>query len=236
MNCAECGRPLHPMHAECDFCGATSPLGHPNSLEQAVERTRAAATGVLTQARGLRLALPRLPRWPARPRLPHAPRIERPSGRALAVLGGGAALIALFLVLAMSIPRGPAQAEVDAAQAAATASNMKQAELQAALDAAQQRLNDLEAAQGRTQAEGEARATAGETEMKGLREQVAQAEASAKASKDAADLAGRRVQALTECLNGTNVALQFGRTNAWDPADRALAAVSAACADAKALR
>lgn len=229
MRCPECGRPLHPMHAECDFCGAASPLARPNGLDQAVERTRTAAAGVLTQARGMRLSLPRPS---AGSRIPH---VERPSGRVL-MLFGGLALVALFVVLLITMPRGPAQAEVDAAQASAAASNAKQAELQATLDAAQQRLHGIEAAQGRTQAAAETRATTAETEAKGLRDQVKKAEASATTAKEATDRAEHRIQALNECLTGTTVAMQFGRTNSWSAADRALAAVSAACTEARAPR
>ena len=237
MKCAECGRPLHPMHTECDFCGAASPLGRPNGLEQAVERTRAAATGVLTQARGLRLALPRPPRPSAHPRVT-VPRLlpaGRPSGTILAVVGG-AALVALFALILVTQPSGASQSELAAAQSAAAASSAKQAELQSALDATQQRLKDLEAAQGRTQAEVEARATTAETETKSLREQVTKAAAETKAAKEATTRAEQRIQSLNECLTGTTVAMQFARANSWGPADRALAAVSAACADARAPR
>lgn len=235
MNCAECGRPLHPLHAECDFCGAASPLGRPNGLEQAVERTRAAATGVLTQARGLRLALPRPPRASAGPRVPQIPRLGRPSGRVLAILGG-AALIAFVALILVTMPGGASKSELAAAQSSAAASSAKQAELQAALDATQQRLKDLEAAQGRAQAEAETRATTAETEAKGLREQVTKAAAETKAAKEATTRAEQRIQSLNECLTGTSVAMQFGRANSWGSADRALAAVAAACADARAPR
>ena len=237
MKCTECGRPLHPMHTECDFCGAASPLGRPNGLEQAVERTRAAATGVLTQARGLRVALPRPSRPSGRPRVtvPRVPSLGRPSGAILVVIGG-AALVALFALILVTQPSGASETELAAAQSSAAASVAKQAELQAALDATQQRLKDLEAAQGRTQAEVEARATAAETEAKSLREQVTTAAAETKAAKEATARAEQRVQSLSECLTGTTVAMQFARANSWGPADRALAAVSAACSDARAPR
>ncbi|MSQ30106.1 MAG: hypothetical protein EXR68_06445 [Dehalococcoidia bacterium] len=93
----------------------------------------------------MRLLLPRLSVGP------HIPDVERPTGRLLALLGV-AALVALFVVLLLTMPRGPGQATVEAAQASAVASEAKQAELQSTLDAAQQRLKDLEATQGRTQA------------------------------------------------------------------------------------
>lgn len=238
MKCAECGRPLHPSRAECDFCGAASPLGRPNGLEQAVERSRAAAIGVLTQARGLRLALPRPPQTAARPHVPNLPRVphlDRPSGRVLGVIGS-AALIALVALILVTMPSGASESELAAAQSSAAASSAKQAELQTALDATQQRLKDIEAAQGRTQAETQARASAAETELKGLREQVTKAAAETKAAKEATTRAEQRIQSLNECLTGTTVAMQFGRANSWGPADRALAAVSAACSDARAPR
>lgn len=234
MNCAECGRPLHPMHAECDFCGAASPLGRPNSLELAIERSRAAAVGVLTQARGLRLAVPHPPR-PSVPHLPRVPRLGRPPVRVLAILGA-AMLVALAAMLLLTLPRGASQSEVDAAQASAAASNARQAELQAALDEANERLSELEAAQGRTQAEVEARARAAETDVQGLRDQLTKAATETKAAKEATTRAEQRIQSLNECLTGTTVAMQFARANSWGPADRALAAVSAACADARAPR
>lgn len=235
MNCAECGRPLHPMHAECDFCGAASPLGRPNGLEQAVERTRAAATGVLTQARGLRLAIPRPPRLAGGSRVAPVPSLGRPSGRLLAALGG-AALVAVFALILATMPSGASEAELAAAQASAAASSAKQAELQTTLDAAQKRLSDLETAQGRTQAETQARVATAETEAKSLRDQLTKSAAETKAAKEATDRAEQRVQSLSECLTGTGVALQFGRANSWGAADRALAAVSAACADARSPR
>lgn len=232
MNCAECGRPLHPMHIECDFCGAASPLGRPNGLEQAVERTRAAATGVLTLARGLRLTVPRLRPSAGAPRMP---RLGRPSGLVLAVLGG-AAIVAVVALSLVTSPSGASESELAAAQSSVAASGAKQVELQTALDVAQKRLSDLEVVHGRIQAEVETRATAAETEAKSLREQVTKAAAESKAAKEATTRAEQRIQSLNECLTGTMVAMQFGRANSWGPADRALAAVSAACADARAPR
>ena len=236
MKCAECGRPLR---AECDFCGAASPLGRPNGLEQAVEHSRAAAVGMLTQARGLRLALPRPPRTSARPHVPNLPRVphlDRPSGRVLGVIGS-VAFIALVALVLVTMPSGAFESELAAAQSSAAASGAKQAELQGiALDATQQRLKDLEAAHGRTQAEVEARATAAATEAKGLREQVTKAAAGTKAAKETITRAEQRIQSLNKCLTGTTVAMQFARANSWGPADRALAAVSAACSDARAPR
>lgn len=241
MNCRECGRPLHPMRDECDFCGADSPFARPNRLDLAVERSRAAAIGLLTQARGLRLAPPRSPRLAPRPgsTMPH---LGRPSGRAITILGG-VTLVALVALVFVLMPWGmsqsdleAAQAELEAAQASAAASDAKQAELRTALDVARKRLSDTEAARGRMQAEVEARAASAETEVKALREQVTKSAAEAKSAKESATRAEQRIQSLSECLSGTTVALQFGRANSWGPADRALAAVSAACADARAPR
>lgn len=231
MNCDDCGKPLHPMRAQCDFCGAASPFAQPNGLDLALERTRAAATGVLTQARGLRFALP-VPSV-------HAPKsdLALPSSRVLAMLGGRGLVVLLAVVVAVSVSGGgPSQTEVDSAQASAAASGIRQAELQTALDAAQTRVKDLEAAQARTQAEADTHATAAETEAKGLREQVKKAEAAATTSKEATDRAERRAQALSECLTGTTVAMQFGRPNSWSAADRALQAVAGACSEARAPR
>lgn len=223
MTCEQCGKPVHPMRALCDFCGAEAPAMQPSSLGQAVARTRDVATNTWAQARGVHLSLPRRPR---------SLLAARPS-RVLAVLActGLAAAVVLLVVT-----RSSAGSDTDTARAAAETNVARQAELQAAFDTAQQRLRDIEATQGRAQAAAEARVATAEGEVNRLRDQVTKAEASAKAEKEAVERIGRRVQALTECLNGTNVALQFGRTDAWDPADRALAAVSAACADARSLR
>jgi len=147
-------------------------------------------------------------------------------------------IVALPFLTAGQTPRDP-----EVASSTAETQEMDETALRRALDAAEQRLRDLRAAGEHAESVAAANAaTAAENaataaeEITRLRDQVKEAEARAAAEKEAADRAARRIQALTECLNGTTVALQFARSDAWDPADRALAAVSAACADARALR
>ncbi len=215
MNCEQCGRPWHPLRAQCDFCGGEA-SGTPSlGLDEAVTRARVTAAGLWARVRGLRVE-------------------RRPSLRLLAL--GSGALVALLVALLVLTTRDTAQPDVDAVPASAAESPARQAELQAALDVAEALLRDIEAAQGRTLSAAASRAATAAGEVARLREQVTKAEASAKAEKETAERIERRIQALSECLNGTAVALQFGRTGAWDPADRALAAVSAACVDARALR
>lgn len=162
-------------------------------------------------------------------------RLSRRAMTALSMLGFGSLLAVLLIMRSAGSPAGPPatpSAEVGADRPTASPPALSQA----ALDASERRIRELEAMQARTQAAAEASAATAAGEIARLRGQVKEAEASAATAQEATDRATRRIRALTECLNGTTVALQFGRTDAWDPADRALAAVAAACADAKALR
>lgn len=162
-----------------------------------------------------------------------------------ALIAFGAGLVVLLVALpVVAVGRGWSETDTasspppdsGALQASINEARTKEAALLTALDAAGQQLRELQAAQERSQAATDASAATAAGEITRLQEQVKTEQASAKTAQEAADRATRRIQALTECLNGTAVALQFGRTDAWGPADRALAAVSAACADARTSR
>ncbi len=215
------------MRPLCDFCGAEAPFSRVDALRWLVERTRQAGTDASTRARSIRVSrsFARVPR------------------RTLIALGLGLAALLIALPL-VALGRGRSETGAGAGptpdsaarQASIEEARTREAALLTALDAAGQQLRELQTAQERSQAAAEASAATAAGEIARLQEQVKTAEANAKTAMEAADRATRRIQALTECLNGTTVALQFGRTDAWGPADRALAAVSAACADARALR
>jgi len=142
-------------------------------------------------------------------------------------------------VVALLVTRGgadPSQAELQSARAAAEQSLALQGELQAELNAAQQRATEAEAARTQAQSEADARATKAESDLRSVRDQLTRTQTELPTLKETAQRLERRVQALVECLDGTNVALQFGRTGVWGPADRAVSAVAAACSDARTLR
>ncbi|MBM4410629.1 MAG: hypothetical protein FJ037_04770 [Chloroflexi bacterium] len=158
--------------------------------------------------------------------------------RRRAVIALGAVVFVVLLVTLLATWSEPAS-KADTGHPSRSSDEQRSAritELQAALDTTGLKLRDVEAAQARPGASAEASAATASGEIARLRDQVKDAKARAQAAQEATDRATRQIRALTECLNGTAVALQFGRTDAWDPADRALAAVAAACADAKALR
>lgn len=227
MKCTECGRPLHPLRPVCDFCGAEAPSSRVDALRWLVERARETGTSAAGRARILR-----------KPGIP--PRVSRRG-----LIAVGLSLAALLIALAvMTLGRGRSEPDTAASptpdsgalRASIVEARTKEEALLTALDAAGQQIRELQAAQERSRAAADASTATAFGEITRLQEQVKTAQASAKTAQEAVDRATRRIQALTECLNGTTVALQFGRTDAWGPADRALAAVSAACADARALR
>lgn len=212
----------------CDFCGAPAPSSRVDALRWLAGQAREVASGASTRARSIsRLEFPT---------------VRVPRGL-LVALGTGGAVI-LFAAFLLSLDRGKPQKAADASptpgaaalQASLDEARTKEAALLTAIDAAGQQISDLQTAQERARTAAEASAATAAGEIARLQGQVKTAEATAKTAQEAADRAARRVQALTECLNGTAVALQFARSDSWGPADRALAAVASACAEARALR
>ncbi|TAK75394.1 MAG: hypothetical protein EPO16_09085 [Dehalococcoidia bacterium] len=227
MKCTECGRPLHPARPVCDFCGAPAPSSRVDALRWLAGQAREAAAGASTRARSIR----------GREFSVHVPR------RFLVALGAGATAV-LVVALLLSLDRGQPEKAADASptpdaavlQASIDEARTKEAALLTAIDAAGQQISDLQTAQERARTAAEASTATAAAEIARLQGQVKTAEGNAKTAQEAADRAARRVQVLTECLNGTAVALQFARSDSWGPADRALAAVASACAEARSLR
>ena len=120
-----------------------------------------------------------------------------------------------------------AAAQVNTLSAELASLRTSDADLRQQLAAAQEELTALQgdAAGSQTQL------GALQDEVESLRAASEQAEADIQERDATIEEQVASIAALTECLGGMEIAIQFGRQDLWDPAERALQAVAGACAD-----
>lgn len=223
--CPECETPVGEEWEHCLRCDAVLP-SVPAAPPSLGERMRLPFQG-LRDAMGDRLvglSALRVRRWaiPA------------------AAIGVGAALALVGVAFATL---GPTDPDIEAARAAEAAAEAQVAEISAVLDGAEASrralIDDLDAAQARI-ATLEDQTEAGAAMMSTLQEtstaleaELAAAEAAALDQEELVAAQTSRIEALSECLSGTQVALQFARDGLMGPADRAMEAVAVACFEAR---
>lgn len=159
-----------------------------------------------------------------------------------------AALVAvLALLLAAVFAASAANARVEARQAreAEQAAGAKLTELQSAVTGAEQARGELQSAAQTAQAsassvaserdDAKKRLEAASKDLTELQAKLTSVTATAEQQTALAAQQKQQVRVLTECLSGTLVAIEFGRSGRWSSADRALDAVKDSCTAARAL-
>ncbi len=156
-----------------------------------------------------------------------------------------AAVGAFALALVLATMLGVARSDASRARAGEAAANAKLAELQSAVSGADQARATLQTAA--QQAQASASSVAGERdslrkqlddsakELTELQAKLTSVQATADQQTVLATQQKQQVRVLTECLSGTLVAVEFGRSGRWSSADRALEAVKDSCTAARAL-
>ena len=173
---------------------------------------------------------------------PSVPALPRISSRAAIIAGAAVAgLVVAFLLIRVTLGASDDDAtarELDAARVAITQRDAKIASLegavatgsqaQSALQSSAKSEQDANAALTKERDDAKQRVSQLETKLMETEGRLTDAQAATvKASHDAKTLAS--------CLNGTAVAVAFGRTNRWSSVDFALAAVADACKASEAL-
>lgn len=213
MHCENCGTLTSPSWSRCPVCGEALPGPAAARL----------ASWFTTRLHSLHL-----------PGLPQAlPRLRAP--RALTIVSGG--LLALALVAGSVIAMdalGAEHRELRQAQTAAAEGLARQADLQSRLSQLEATLGSRDTAANTARTEAATQITAAQHEIASLSQRLQQAESSLTQQQQTATELRRQVQLFRECLDGTAVALEFGRRGTWAAADRAIAAVAASCANARA--
>lgn len=219
--CPECQTPVGEEWEHCLRCGSILPPT-PEVTTSMGERISSWLDGLRSSVRRAPAAIPgyRLRRWavPA------------------AAIGVGAALALAGVAFANLSPTDP---EIEAARAAQATAEAQLASVTAALEGAEASrkalIDDLDKAQARiaaldadAQRDEEALARLQERSA-GLEEDLAASEEAALEQQDLVEAQAGEIAALTECLGGTQVALQFARDGLMGLADRAMEAVAVAC-------
>jgi septal ring factor EnvC (AmiA/AmiB activator) len=193
----------------------------------------------------------RLIRW--RERLKGAPSVSLPAmdtarwrgvrvpawSLVVAVIAVGVSLVLASVAIAAS----PGDPDLEAAIEGEAAAQAEASDLQAALDGAEASrlalIDDLDEAHERiasleARAESDAEALSDiEGSIADLEERLLAAEETTGEQEAVLTSQVIRIAALSECLEGTQVALQFARDGLMGPADRAMEAVSVACFEAR---
>lgn len=255
MRCLTCGSPVHPGWYTCRGCGAELRSQRPRSAARALPALpRASAMSAIQRAAaraGEHVRTLRMPALQIRaPRIstPHigAPRIgtARLSSGLVPVLGMLVVLLAVG-ALALASSAASARAEAARAQEAERVATERLAAVQAMASGAEQARGDAssaaqqaEASVSKTVAERDElarRLDAATKDATAIQAKLMQATASAEQQTALVGQQRQQLRVLTECLSGTLVAVEFGRSGRWSSADRALEAVKDSCTAARAL-
>ena len=262
MRCPNCGSPVHPAWTSCRGCGASlealkSPaiawaMPTPKPLFEGARRAfeRVTSTPALRvsapKVRAPRIAIPagaasaasRVTATTARLGW-SAPQLRAWLVPVLLVAAVGA--FALVIVLAGAV----GAALLDAARAhASTAESTKQlADLKAAMTSADQARVTLQTTAQQAQTNVSSITSQRDDLQKKLDDTSKQitevqaklttAESTANEQTKLTGLQKQQIKALSDCLSGTQVAVEFGRSGRWNSADLALQTVAASCTAAK---
>lgn len=172
-----------------------------------------------------------------------APSIAMPSvsQRALVIAGAAVAGIVIALLLvnaALGADDGSTARQLAAAKTAIEQRDAKIAALEGTVATNTQMQSALQSSSQSTKKENDILKTerdSSKQEVTALEAKLKQTEASLKDSQAAVTKQTADLKTLSSCLNGTSVALAFGRSGRWPSADLALGAVAAACKTSESL-
>ena len=155
------------------------------------------------------------------------------------------AVAALLFAAVFAAAAADARAEARQAREAEQAVGAKLTELQSAVAGAEQTRGALQSAAQTAQASASSvaaerdaanqRLDAAAKDLAELQAKLTSVTATAEQQTALAGQQKQQVRVLTECLSGTLVAVEFGRSGRWSSADRALDAVKDSCTAARAL-
>ena len=249
MKCESCGAAIHSAADFCRVCGTDAPPRAESSTPRlrGIDSLRALVPAMPSraprQARSARRSGSVAPE--AALHLPasalSALRVPAVSRRALMVAGAVAAVIAIALVLVnidTGAPPDVTGRELAAARQTIAERDAKLASLEGTLATNTQAQSALQTSAQQTQQANDTlrqERDAAQQQVKALEVKVTQTEASLKEQLTLTTLQQNNLSTLSSCLNGTAVALAFGRTERWNSADLALNAVAGACKAAEPL-
>ncbi len=246
MKCVNCGAAVHPAADFCRICGADAPpratssrIALPPGAARVSQQFAAAIDRVRDRASSMSRPSPRLA-LSGGPGALAVPRISRRS--TVLAAGAVAGLIVMLLLVRTALASAENGGALDAARNALSGQNARIATLEAKVaadaQAHQQQQGALQAQLQTAQQQGatlkgerdssKQQVTALDAKIKDLEETLKTQQTLT--TKQQADL-----KTLSTCLNGTSVALAFGKTNRWSSADVALNSVKDACKAAEPL-
>lgn len=243
MRCPECGAAADARWDACRACGSRLPRPKTPTLDARVTQAGAAVMPALRRARGsVRTPAVRLPALnsgftASAPRLGRVWNFAPRNAWQMAAVG----LALLSLVLLALLMRERMAASDARAEASTLSSQLTTAQTSAqgaSGDAEALRKQALDAAaagQAATKERDAARA-----DLAAAQRSVQQAQADLEAARTTiaerdTTIGTQRtaLSALSDCLGGTSVAIEFGRRGNWSAADRSLAAVASQCSVAQ---
>lgn len=219
MKCASCGAAVHPAADFCGVCGGDAPRPKASS---APRLSGIEFPDVAAGLAGLRTS---------------APAVSMPgvSRRMLAIAGAGVAGIVIALLLvnaALGADDGSAARQLAAAKTAIEQRDAKIAALEGTVATNTQMQSALQSSAQGTKKENDVlkgERDSAKQEVTALEAKLKQTETSLKDAQTTVTKQTADLKTLAGCLNGTSVALAFGRSGRWPSADLALGAVAAAC-------
>lgn len=229
MNCANCGALLHPTADFCRACGLDVPRAPHTSTPrfQGLGGLRAMRLPAAPALHAPRVAMPAMP---ALPRLP----------RRVLAIGGVVAVAVVAVVLIASVAVAGAQdgGALAAARSALSGRDTKIASLEATIASNTQAQQSLQTSVQSAQQEKAvltSQRDASQKQVTTLETKVKDAETTLQTQQALTTKQQQQLKTLSTCLNGTAVALAFGRSGRWASADLALSAVADACKASEAL-
>ncbi|RLT27512.1 MAG: zinc ribbon domain-containing protein [Chloroflexi bacterium] len=259
MRCPNCGSPVHPAWTSCRGCGASLEALKAPAIAWAMPTPKPLFEGARRAFERAKSPTPQVDASKV-----HVPEMAIPAGAASAasrmtastarlgwsapqlrawlvpvLLVAAVGAFALALVLAGAV--GAARLDATRAHAAANESAQQLADVKAAMTSADQARVALQTSAQQAQQSATSQRDDLQKKLDDASKQITDvqaklttAESTANEQTKLAGLQKQQIKVLSDCLSGTQVAIEFGRSGRWNSADLALSTIAASCTAAKA--